>query len=99
MSDGEHMPVEDVLSHGTYELCIPESARRHIIAYSDIATPPWTTEPPGARHARWYMRREISRGGSSAYHMRGMQRDISRRVHHHPPARPVMAVAQPVSEV
>jgi hypothetical protein len=62
-----NMLVEDVLSHGAYEL--PEPARRHIIAYSDIATPPWTTEPPGARHARWYMRREISRGGSSAYHM------------------------------
>jgi hypothetical protein len=57
------MLVEDVLSHGAYEL--PEPARRHIIAYSDIATPPWTMEPPGARHARWYMRREISRGGSS----------------------------------
>ena len=44
-----NMLVEDKLSHGAYEL--PESARRHIIAYSDIATPPWTTEPPGARHA------------------------------------------------
>jgi hypothetical protein len=62
-----NMLVEDKLSHGAYEL--PESARRHIIAYSDIATPPWTTEPPGARHARWYMWREISRGGSSAYHL------------------------------
>jgi hypothetical protein len=32
------MLVEDVLSHGSYEL--PESARRHVVAYSDIATPP-----------------------------------------------------------
>ena len=72
-----NMLVEDVLSHGAYEL--PEPARRHIIAYSDIATPPWTTEPPGARHARWYMRREIERGGSAAFHMRGMQRYLTLR--------------------
>jgi hypothetical protein len=85
-----NMLVEDVLSHGAYEL--PEPVRQLIIAYSDIATPPWTAEPPGARQARWYMRREISRGGSSAYHMRGMQRYLTTRAsyrgHHvttHPP--------------
>jgi hypothetical protein len=82
-----NMLVEDVLSHGAYEL--PEPARRHIIAYSDIATPPWTTEPPGAQHARWYMRRKISRGGSSAYHMRGMQRYLMSRALS--PARPPCA--------
>jgi hypothetical protein len=46
--------AQDVLKHGAYEL--PEPARHLIVAYSDIATPPWTAEPPAARHARWHMR-------------------------------------------
>jgi hypothetical protein len=84
-----YMLVQDgVLTHGEYEL--PEPARHLIVAYSDIATPPWTAEPPAPRHARWYMRQEHARGGSSAYHMRGMQRHLTtrRRGHHvttHPP--------------
>jgi hypothetical protein len=72
-----NMLVEDVLSYGAYEL--PVSARRLVVAYSDIATPPQTTEPPGARHARWYLRREIERGGNAALHMRGMQRSLTAR--------------------
>jgi hypothetical protein len=40
-----NMLVEDVLSHGAYEL--PELKRRHIVAYSDIATP-HTTMDDGA---------------------------------------------------
>jgi hypothetical protein len=58
---------------------ILKPVRHLIVAYSDIATPPRTTEPPGARHARWYMRREFARGGSSAYHLRGMHRCLSSR--------------------
>jgi hypothetical protein len=72
-----NMLVEDVLSHGTYEL--PASARRLVIAYSDTATPPQTTEPPRAQHARWYLRREAQRGGNAAFHMRGMQRYLAAR--------------------
>jgi hypothetical protein len=80
-----NMLVEDVLSHGTYEL--PASARRLVIAYSDIATPPQTTEPPGAQHARWYLRREAQRGGNAAFHMRGMHRYLAARAlsSAHPP--------------
>jgi hypothetical protein len=92
-----NMLVEDVLSHGAYEL--PESARRHVVAYSDIATLTRTTEPPGARHARWYLRREVERGGNAAFHIRGMQRYLTSRAPS--PARPPSdgSVAQPVSEV
>jgi hypothetical protein len=61
----------------SYEL--PISARWLIVAYSDIATPPQTTEPPGAQHARWYLRREVQRGGNAAFHMRGMQRSLAAR--------------------
>ena len=54
-------------------------ARWLIGAYSDIATKPQTTEPPGAKHARWYLRREAQRGGNTAFHMRGMQRYLAAR--------------------
>jgi hypothetical protein len=79
-----NMLVEDVPSHGAYEL--PESARRHVVVYSDIATPPWTTEPPGARHARRYLRRQVGRGGNTAFHMRGMKIYLTPRAP--PPAHP-----------
>jgi hypothetical protein len=92
-----NMLVEDVLSHGAYELL--ESARRHIIAYSDITTPPWTTEPPGVRHARWYICGGKSHEAAAQLTTCVECNDISRRAHYHPPARPVMEVAQPVSEV
>jgi hypothetical protein len=78
-----NMLVADVLSHGAYEL--PISAQKLIGAYSDIAAPPQTTEPPGARHARWYLRREVQRGGNAAFYMRGMQRSLAARAS---PARP-----------
>jgi hypothetical protein len=52
---------------------IPMPLRHLIVAYSCIATPPRTAEPPGVRHTRWYIRNETARGGSAAYHMRGMQ--------------------------
>ena len=70
-----NMLVADVLR--CYEL--PTSARWLIGAYSDIATPPQTTEPPGAKHARWYLRRAAQRGGNAAFHMRGMQRYLAAR--------------------
>jgi hypothetical protein len=102
-----NMLVQDVFTHGAYE--IPKPLRHLIVAYSDIATPPRTAEPPGARHARWYMRREVARGGSSAYHMRVVCNGTSHCVraaspymdrNHHPiPTRPMMAMAQQVSEV
>ena len=70
-----NMLVADVLR--CYEL--PVSARWLIGAYSDIATPPQTTEPPGAQHARWYLRREVQRGGNAAFYMRGMKRSLAAR--------------------
>jgi hypothetical protein len=72
-----NMLVQDVFTHGAYE--VPKPLRHLIVAYSGIATPPRTAEPPGARHTRWYMRKETARGGSAAYYMRGMQRYLTRR--------------------
>jgi hypothetical protein len=89
-----NMLVADVL--WCYEL--PVSARRLTGAYSDIATQPQTTEPPGAKHARWYLRREAQRGGNPAFHMRGCK-GTSQHGHSHPPTRPSMDAAQAVSEV
>jgi hypothetical protein len=85
-----NMLVEDVLSHGAYEL--PESARRHVIAYSDIATPPWTTEPPGARPTHGGTCEGKSREAATQPSTCEACKDASHRGYHHPPAHPVMVV-------
>jgi hypothetical protein len=54
---------------------LPMTARWLIDAYSEITAKPQTTEPPGAKHARWYLRRNRN----SAAHVRGMQRYLAAR--------------------
>jgi hypothetical protein len=53
---------------------LPMTARGLIEAY--YPTPWQTTEPPGAKHARWYLLRKVKQ---SAAHMRGMQRYLTAR--------------------
>jgi hypothetical protein len=54
---------------------LPVTARWLIEAYSEITAKPQTTEPPGAKHARWYLRRNRN----SAAHVRGMQGYLAAR--------------------
>jgi hypothetical protein len=61
-----NMLVEDVLSHGAYEL--PEPARQLIIAYSDIATPAWS-----ATRTLVHAAGNLTRWQLSLPHVRGMQ--------------------------